>query len=157
MATPILKEKRYGIKISAKKKKGESVNSVTRTLSDMNEDYISDPANPDALVGKLQPLITDTVTGFTIVTEQEYALSAESATVQAGINEWENELNNMKLINYYTDGDENRKENIARPSTNQTEATYKKYADERAASYGNWDALYGDVVGTSDTKVWQAD
>lgn len=148
-------------KISAKGKKknaDNSISNITRSITDINNaDFISDPDNAEMLLRDLQPLITDTLTGFTIIREQTYEFGEIFGTVQAGINEWEDELSNMKLINVYTAGNETKKESINRPSTNATPALYKTYAQNRAQSYGQYDALYGDVVGTSDTKVWQAD
>lgn len=149
----------FRISAKGKKQTGESVTSITRTISDIdNADFISDPDNAERLLKDLQPLITDTITGFTIIREQEYTLGEIFGTVQAGINEWEDELSNMKLVNVYTNGDADKKESITRPSTNATPALYKTYAQTRAQTYGtDYDALYGDITGTSDTKVWQAD
>ena len=149
----------YRISAKGKKQNGDTTSSITRNIADIgNADFIADPDNAEALLRDLQPLITDTLTGFTIVKEDTYQFGEIFGTVQAGINEWEDELTNMKLVNVYTDGDDNKKESINRPSTNATPAMYKSYAQKRAEAYGsNYDALYGDVLGTSDTKVWVAD
>ena len=156
MATPT--STTYRISAKGKKQNGDAVSSITRNITDItNVDFISDPDNAEMLLRDLQPLITDTLTGFSIIKEQTYQFGTIFGTVQAGINEWEDELSNMKLVNVYTNGDDTKKENINRPSTNATPAKYKTYANNRAQSYGLYDALYGDVVGTSDTKVWQAD
>ena len=157
MATPT--STTYRISAKGKKQNGNSTSSITRNIADIsNVDFISDPDNAEALLRDLQPLITDTLTSFSIIKEETYQFGTIFGTVQAGVNEWEDELSNMKLVNVYTDGDDNKKENINRPSTNATPAKYKAYAQNRAESYGlSYEALYGDVVGTSDTKVWQAD
>lgn len=149
----------YRISAKGKKQNGNTTSSITRNITDIgNVDFISDPDNAETLLRDLQPLITDTLTGFSIIKEETYQFGTIFGTVQAGVNEWEDELSNMKLVNVYTNGDGTKKENINRPSTNATPAKYKAYANNRAESYeSGYDALYGDVVGTSDTKVWQAD
>ena len=82
------------------------MSSITRNITDItNVDFISDPDNAEMLLRDLQPLITDTLTGFSIIKEQTYQFGTIFGTVQAGINEWEDELSNMKLVNVYTNGD----------------------------------------------------
>lgn len=149
---------KYTIKAKCKRQRGDSLTTATRSFDSIDADYMSDPVNPNNMLKYLQPLITDTITGFTLVKEEEYALGEDFSTVQAGVNEWEDELSNMKLTNVYTDGDATKKESLTYPSTDQTAAKYKAYALERAESMGyDWQALYGDVIGTSDTRVWVAD
>ena len=114
----------FRISAKGKKQTGDAITSITRNISDIdNADFISDPDNAEQLLKDLQPLITDTLTGFTIVREQTYQFGTIFGTVQAGINEWEDDLTNMKLVNVYTNGDTDKKENITRPSTNATRRT----------------------------------
>lgn len=111
-----------------------------------------------AYLEKLQPVITDTITGAELIVETTLPDGVVPTGVAAGsINAAWADMDNVKLTNEYTNGSTDTKETIARPATAATEEVLRMYAGATAtwSALGETSAIQGYYSGTSVESAWQ--
>lgn len=108
---------------------------------------------------KLQPVITDTITGAELIVETTLPDGVVPTVAAGSVNAAWADMDNVKLTNSYTNGDIDAKETIARPATAATEQQLRVYAGATAnwSAIGSTTAIQGYYSGTSVESAWMAD
>lgn len=150
---------RYSIRLDIKRTNSSgAVTSGTRYLNpttgpSFTSNLAASPSAQRELVNLYQPLITDTITGFTLVTEDDSNTAA--ATVAPGVVDWE-DITNVKYVNTYA-GDSDFTERINRSGTTASDTDIAAYMTKMEYYLqGEYSAVESHLTGTSDTTVWTA-
>lgn len=154
---------KYTIKLSIERNKNGAIVKGTRTLNPQNQSYnpdwleVNNPVAMNVKVNNLieayQPLITDTITGYSVVTE--YGGGKVTVTASAGSEDWQG-IEDVKLINSYTDGENSIKETITRAATNQTADQMRIFAVRNSQAMGDdINAISGYFTGSTVRSAWE--
>lgn len=107
-----------------------------------------------------QAVITDTITGVTLVEEMSLDTDFQGNFGTAGGTDsvWA-EVTNLKLINSFTDGDNTYKTTLNRPATAATEQQLKAQAVAAAelSTLSSANAISGYYTGSTVSTAWQND
>lgn len=149
------------LSIKRQKEDGTIVNGtrVHKGAGGFNDDF-TQAADIKTYLEKLQPVITDTITGAELIVETTLPDGVVPTGVAAGsVNAAWADMDNVKLTNSYTNGNIDAKETIARPATAATEQQLRVYAGATAtwSAMGDTTAIQGYYSGTSVESAWTAD
>lgn len=147
-------------KLTAKVKYDDNgtIKSGSRTIGITEKntnDFVTTPAMSAAAVSTYQRIITDTITSYEVTTVQEY--DGDFGAVGSVTSAWDN-FDDVKLINFYTDGDKTYKETIKRPATAATEEQLQAYASNVSSMTDNAvTGINGNYTGSTVESAWTND
>lgn len=157
----IIKSQKHRLLAKTKYDDEGTIKSASRNLGlggEISEDYFNDDGdNAEGLVQAFQKVTTDTVQSFVyeIVTEYERQ-EGDFGTPGSVAGAWEN-FDDVKLVNFYTNGDESVKYTVTRAATAATDSQLRQFGLNQAQSSkdsGSMVAVNGQYTGSTVTSAW---
>jgi len=156
----IIKSTKHRLLAKTKYDDEGTIKSATRNLGlggEIGESFIEDSDDVEMFVKAFQKVTTDTVQSYTYEYVVEYEEQSGSFGTPGSVaGAWEN-FDDVKLINYYTDGDNNSKYTVARAATGATDSELRQFGMRQAQSSGsgsNVTAINGQYTGSTLTSAW---
>jgi len=156
----IIKSQKIRLMAKTKYDDNGTIKSATRNLTIggvVDEGYVADMDAAEELVKNFQKVTTDTVVSFyaeqTVEYEEQTGTFGTPGTIAAG---WE-DFEDVKLINYYTNGTDNAKYTVTRAATGATDAQLRAFGVSQAAAsnhVGDYNAVNGEFTGATVTSAW---
>jgi len=156
----IIKSQKMRLMAKTKYDDNGTIKSATRNLTIggvVDEGYLADTDAAEQLVKNFQKVTTDTVVSFyaeqTVEYEEQSSTFGTPGTIAAG---WE-DFEDVKLINYYTNGTDNAKYTVTRAATGATDAQLRAFGVSQAAAsnhVGDYNAVNGEFTGATVTSAW---
>lgn len=154
----IIKSTKHRLLAKTKYDDDGTTKSATRNLGIngiIAEDYIEDTDEVENLVKAFQRVTTDTVQSFTY----EYIVEYESqdgnfgtpGTIAAA---WDN-FDDVKLVNFYTDGEDSSRYTVTRAATGASNYELKQFGLRQAQSSSNTATpINGQYTGSTVASAW---